>query len=87
MQVDYNERTQIVVRNVNVAARVLTIAVADAAKPDGLPVTGRQITIPANTTVAMVIGPLPTAYRQADGKIWLNFDIATDVTVGVLQDS
>lgn len=73
----------LVVKNADAASHTCTVQVADAAKPDGLAVTGRVITVAAGATV--YAGNFGPEYRQADGSVYLNFDAATSMTVGVLD--
>lgn len=69
------------IKNGDASPHTCTIPVGAAAQPDGLTVTGRVITVPAGKTY--VAGPFGSAYRQADGTIYLNWDAATSMGVAV----
>ncbi|HEU5475698.1 MAG TPA: hypothetical protein VFV67_34085 [Actinophytocola sp.] len=87
MMFDWTATAEVVVRSTDGSPHTMTVAVADAARPDGLTVPGRAVTIPATTTVALAAGPFGPEYRQADGKVYLNFDAATGMTIGVLDNA
>jgi hypothetical protein len=78
-----NGREVVVIKNADAASHTCTIPVNPAAAPDGLAVTSRVITVPAGKT--FVAGPFGSEYRQADGSVYLNWDSAASVTVGVLR--
>lgn len=73
----------LVIKNTDTVAHTCTVAVAAAARPDGLAVTGRTVSVPAGATVHA--GPFDATYRQADGNVHLNWDSATGMTVAVVN--
>lgn len=74
-------REQIIVKNADSVSHTMTVAIPVTV--DGQVVPGKTVTIAAGATV--VAGPFGAHYRQVDGSVYLNFDAATSMTVGVLD--
>ncbi len=52
---------------------------------DGQAVTDRVVAVQATTPVGKFIGPFSAAYKQADGKVYVNFSSATAAKVCVID--
>ena len=71
----------VVIKNADASPHTMTVAIPVTV--DGQTVAAKTVTIAAGATV--VAGPYGPEYRQADGSVYLNFDAATSMTVGVLN--
>lgn len=72
------------VRVVNGSAGEVTVTIPTPAQVAGLDVAERTVAVPAGGT--RFIGPFPpSAYRQADGSVHLDYSAVTSVTVAVLE--
>jgi archaellum component FlaG (FlaF/FlaG flagellin family) len=83
MMYDWTATAEVVVRNTDTNPHTMTVQIPVLV--DGQAVTAKTVTIPASTVVAVVGGPYGAEYRQADGKVYLNFDAATGMTIGVMD--
>jgi hypothetical protein len=81
MQVDWTENLRLLVKT---SGTTTTATIDIPTLVDGQSVTDRAVVVPATTAVGMVIGPFPPEYRQADGKLYVNFSSATGATVTAL---
>ncbi|ALG07657.1 hypothetical protein [Kibdelosporangium phytohabitans] len=70
----------VVVKNADASSHTMTVDIPVTV--DGQAVTDKTVTVAAGATV--IAGPYGPEYRQADGSVYLNFDSATSMTVGVL---
>lgn len=70
-------------KNIDDAAHTVTLKIAQTV--DGQAFTSPTVSIP-DTTGDLVIGPFPKGiYNQTDGKVYIDFDDGTDVTLAVVQ--
>lgn len=65
------------------ADRVITVA-TPYTLPNGLALTARTITVPANSNV--IAGPFPPAlHNNGSGQVVLTYDNTSGITVGVIK--
>ncbi|MGH3745806.1 MAG: hypothetical protein ACRDT8_00220 [Micromonosporaceae bacterium] len=81
-----NGRMKLRVKNTNAAPRTVTVLIPGTI--DGVAVVngGKQHTVPA-TTGDVIIGPFPAAYRQANGKVYVDYSDPADVSIAVIEDA
>lgn len=68
----------------NGGAGAVNVTVPTPSTRDGLAVADRTVTVAAGAEA--MIGPFPSrTYDQADGKVHVDYDVVTSVTVAVLK--
>jgi hypothetical protein len=83
MEFDCTGREHVHIKNTNASGRTLTIDTPGTI--DGQAVANRTVAIPG-TTGDKKIGPFPPAlYAQANGRVYLDIDVGTNVTIGVFR--
>ncbi|MER6171359.1 hypothetical protein [Streptosporangium sp. NPDC001681] len=78
----HSARRQLRVKNTNAAARTVTVQIP--ATVDGQDVEDRPYTIPA-LTGDVLIPPFPDVYRQANGKVFIDYSDPVGVSVAVYE--
>ncbi|MEU7891696.1 hypothetical protein AB0B45_02400 [Nonomuraea sp. NPDC049152] len=78
----HSERRMVRVKNTNAASRTVTLQIPVTV--DGQDVVDRQYVIPA-LTGDVLIPPPPAVYRQANGKVYIDYDNPAGLTVAVLE--
>ncbi|WP_219470822.1 hypothetical protein [Nonomuraea rhizosphaerae] len=77
-----NGRRMIRVRNVNAAARTVTVQIPG--EIEGQPIPDVPYMVPADDG-DVLIPPLPAIYNQANGKVYLDYSDPAGLTVDVLE--
>lgn len=77
----YTGREIVHIKNTNAAGRTLTIPTPGTV--EGLAVADKTITVPGTTGDKML--PVKPLYLQADGKVYLDIDVGTNVTVAIVR--
>ncbi|HUR06999.1 MAG TPA: hypothetical protein VM347_30950 [Nonomuraea sp.] len=78
---DHTGRRMLLIKNTNSAAAAATIQIP--ATVEGQDVVDLPVIIPANDT--LLLPPLSAVYRQANGKVYIDYANPTGLTVGVLE--
>lgn len=71
----------VIIRNGDASTHTMTVDIPGLV--DGQTVTDKTVTIPAGGTY--IAGPYGPQYRQSNGQVYLNFDAATSMSVGVIN--
>ncbi|MEU1883426.1 hypothetical protein ABZ470_39485 [Streptosporangium sp. NPDC020072] len=77
-----NGRMLLVVKNTDTTAKQVTFDIPVLV--DGMTVTDRQVSVPANTGL-MLYGPFTPVYRQANGKVHIDYSAVTGLSVKLLE--
>lgn len=72
------------VRFKNADASPRTVTLVTGGQADGLEIEDRQVVIPANTG-DVTVGPFTGVYRQPNGKVHLDYDDITGLTVQLIE--
>ncbi|WP_424533636.1 hypothetical protein ACOZ38_25205 [Sphaerisporangium viridialbum] len=78
----HSDRRMLRVKNANAAARTVTVQIP--ATVDGQDIVDRPYVIPA-LTGDVLIPPFPGIYRQANGKVNIDYDNPAGVSVAVYE--
>ncbi|GAA5046549.1 hypothetical protein HNP84_009745 [Thermocatellispora tengchongensis] len=78
----HSERRMVRVKNANASARTVTVQIP--ATVDGQDVVDRTYVIPA-TSGDVLIPPFPAVYRQANGKVYIDYSDPAGLSVAVLE--
>jgi hypothetical protein len=75
---------EIWVTNSDTNARTVSIK-SPSGLSDGRTISDVACTVPASSTVPVVLGPYDASYKQADGYLYFDFDAATGAKVAVVD--
>ncbi len=82
----YDAQTRTLLRIKNTGASVATVTVKIAESIDGVTPAGKTVSVPATTGIKNM-GPFPSAYKQSDGKVYIDTDQPVDIAVIQLASS
>ncbi|MEU1880842.1 hypothetical protein ABZ470_26345 [Streptosporangium sp. NPDC020072] len=78
---DHSPRRLLVIKNSNGTAAAATVQIP--ATVEGQDVVDLPVTIPANDS--LLLPPFSAVYRQANGKVYIDYAAPAGLTVGVLE--
>ncbi|MEV1168612.1 hypothetical protein [Nonomuraea sp. NPDC049784] len=78
---DHTERRMLLIKNSNGAPATATVQIP--ATVEGQDVVDRPVTVPANES--LLLPPFSAVYRQANGKVYIDYTDPAGLTVGVLE--
>lgn len=81
MAYDSDGTELVLVKNADASPHTMTVDIPVTV--DGQTVTDKTVAVAAGATV--FAGPFGSEYRQSDGRVHLNFDSATSMTIAVLN--